>query len=93
MEVENMDNLMRGDSDTVNIRCCPFCRKPIINTGRYKDIVNATFKNEINVIKTKVHGTKAEIAAAVNKLKADLGSYRTKYTNMLHGRYLRARHF
>lgn len=81
-----MDNLMMGDSKTVKIRCCPFCRKPIINTGRYKDLVNATFKNEINPIKERVYGTEEIIAATLHKLKADLGSYRAKYVAVLHGK-------
>ncbi|KOB72090.1 NFX1-type zinc finger-containing protein 1, partial [Operophtera brumata] len=73
-----------GDSETVKIRCCPFCRQPIINTGRYKDLVNATFKNEINPIKERVYGTEKNIVATLQKLRADLGSYRAKYTPVLH---------
>jgi hypothetical protein len=59
---------MQGDTETVNIRSCPFCRKPIINTGRYKDLVNRTYKMEINPIKEKVYGTDEQIKIKRNEL-------------------------
>ncbi|XP_072949023.1 NFX1-type zinc finger-containing protein 1-like [Epargyreus clarus] len=70
LELENMNNLMFGDKDTVSIRACPYCRKPIINTHRYKDFVNDMFKKEINPIKERVYGTQAQIKAKKAELKA-----------------------
>lgn len=64
-----MDNLMLGDQEDIKIRTCPFCRKPIINTNRYKDVVNNMFKNEINPIKERVYGTKKQIAEKMSELR------------------------
>ncbi|KAL4707808.1 hypothetical protein ACJJTC_001754, partial [Scirpophaga incertulas] len=61
LAVEDADNLMLGDTEIVSIRSCPFCRKPIINTNRYKDLVNRMYINEINPIKERVYGTRKEI--------------------------------
>ncbi|XP_052747701.1 uncharacterized protein LOC116413112 isoform X2 [Galleria mellonella] len=51
-----MDNLMMGNSKSIAIRTCPFCRKPIINTQRYKDIVSHLFVTDINPIKERAFG-------------------------------------
>ncbi|CAH2096329.1 unnamed protein product [Euphydryas editha] len=56
MEFENMEHLMNSESESVSLRACPFCRKPIINTPRYKDLVNHRFKTDINPIKERVYG-------------------------------------
>ncbi|XP_048478338.1 NFX1-type zinc finger-containing protein 1 isoform X3 [Plutella xylostella] len=61
LEVEDFDNLMKGDESSITIRSCPFCRKAIINTHRYKDLVNAAYKNDINPVKEKIYGTKEQI--------------------------------
>lgn len=61
LDVDNMDSLMMADSESVTIRSCPFCRQPIINTYRYKDLINDMFRKEINPIKRKIYGSKKEI--------------------------------
>lgn len=91
-----MDTLMLGDQENIKIRTCPFCRKPIINTNRYKDIVNKRFKDDINPIKLRVYGTHnkifekiSELRGKINKCwenyKADILSYdnlNTAYNNL-----------
>ncbi|XP_052747658.1 NFX1-type zinc finger-containing protein 1-like, partial [Galleria mellonella] len=61
LEVDDMDNLMMGDSESIAIRTCPFCRKPIINTQRYKDLISHLFVTDINPIKKRVFGDYADI--------------------------------
>lgn len=87
MEVDAMDSLMLGDRDAIEIRKCPFCRKPIINTGRYKDFVNKIFKEDINPIKTRIFGTKAQIAQKKAELLNKIKEFRDKYVNVLMGMY------
>ncbi|XP_049873324.1 NFX1-type zinc finger-containing protein 1-like isoform X3 [Pectinophora gossypiella] len=72
LDLENMDNLMTGDRETVSIRTCPFCRTPIINTYRYKDLINDKFKTEINPIKEKIYGNEAKIKQKTTKLIAEV---------------------
>ncbi|XP_060803319.1 NFX1-type zinc finger-containing protein 1 [Amyelois transitella] len=61
LEVDDMDNLMMGDLETVSIRACPFCRKSIINTHRYKDLINTQIQTDINHIKRKIFGDEKKI--------------------------------
>ncbi|GBP30884.1 NFX1-type zinc finger-containing protein 1 [Eumeta japonica] len=62
MGVEEADMMMQSKPDgEVHVRSCPTCRKPIVNTARYKDIVNDLFKNEINPIKTQLYGDVKQI--------------------------------
>lgn len=80
MELENMDNLMMGNQEDIKIRQCPFCRKPIINTKRYKDLVNNMFRNDINPIKRRIYGLNRDIDTKLRQLKTkvtslDLGTY------------------
>lgn len=91
MEVESMDSLMMSERDGVKIPCCPYidpvvCRKPIINTGRYKDLITSIFSKEINPIKEKVFGTAYNIKYTNHKLRADIGSYAAKYRTVLEGK-------
>ncbi|XP_014358196.2 NFX1-type zinc finger-containing protein 1 [Papilio machaon] len=78
MEVQEMDSLMTADRETIAIRTCPFCRKPIINTNRYKDLVNRTFALEINPVKERVYGTTEQIKIKQNELKAALREFTAK---------------
>ncbi|KAG6452108.1 NFX1-type zinc finger-containing protein 1 [Manduca sexta] len=59
--VDDADGLMNSHPEEVHIRTCPMCRKPIINTNRYKDIVNDSLKNEIGPIKQKIYGHPKDI--------------------------------
>ncbi|KAH9628814.1 hypothetical protein HF086_004974 [Spodoptera exigua] len=68
LEIDDMDSLMLGDQENIKIRTCPFCRKPIINTKRYKDIVNKRFKEDINPIKLRVYGRNEIISAKITEL-------------------------
>ncbi|XP_053609181.1 NFX1-type zinc finger-containing protein 1-like [Plodia interpunctella] len=56
LEVDDMDCLMTGDTATISVRACPFCRKSIISTRRYKDLINHQFNTDINLIKRKIFG-------------------------------------
>ncbi|CAH0398415.1 unnamed protein product [Chilo suppressalis] len=85
MEVEDADNLMKSDKETVAIRSCPFCRKPIINTYRYKDLINEMYKMEINPIKERVYGTKAQVIEKSNKLKEALTDFLETHKITLEG--------
>ncbi|CAH0585816.1 unnamed protein product [Chrysodeixis includens] len=81
--VEEMDGWIHHGQDTVKIKTCPKCRKPIINTYRYKDLVNAKFENEINPIKIKVFGTNEAIKSKKNELKNQMDAFFQKYKNVL----------
>ncbi|XP_075977884.1 NFX1-type zinc finger-containing protein 1-like [Anticarsia gemmatalis] len=78
LELENMDNLMMGDQENIKIRQCPFCRKPIINTNRYKDLVNNMFRNEINPIKERVYGKNEQIKGKLAEVQKKYSSIYTK---------------
>ncbi|XP_013143932.1 PREDICTED: NFX1-type zinc finger-containing protein 1-like [Papilio polytes] len=78
MEVQEMDGLMMADKETIAIRTCPFCRKPIINTNRYKDLVNRTFALEINPVKERVYGTTAQIQNKQIELQKALNEFSAK---------------
>ncbi|CAG9786642.1 unnamed protein product [Diatraea saccharalis] len=83
LEVEDADNLMQSDKETIRIRCCPFCRKPIINTYRYKDFVNEMYKTEINPIKERVYGTKAQIIEKRDKLRDTFTGFEETHLQVL----------
>ena len=72
MEFETLESLMNSKSEVISLPACPICRKPIINTHRYKDIVNHQIETEINPIKERVYGTKQEIHETTLKLKEKL---------------------
>lgn len=74
-----MDTLMMGDQENIKIRTCPFCRKPIINTNRYKDTVNRMFKKDINPIKLKVYGTNKQIQKKLEELEIKVREHSEKY--------------
>ncbi|XP_047991691.1 NFX1-type zinc finger-containing protein 1-like isoform X2 [Leguminivora glycinivorella] len=59
-DVDTLDTLMNSKDETVQLKACPWCRQPIVNTYRYKDLINKLLKNDINPIKAKVYGTDAE---------------------------------
>ena len=82
-----MDTLMMGDQENIKIRACPFCRKAIINTNRYKDIVNRMFKEDINPIKLKVYGTNKQIQLKQKELKTKVGEFSEKYRQQMEGLY------
>ncbi|XP_022837763.1 NFX1-type zinc finger-containing protein 1-like [Spodoptera litura] len=79
LEVDDMDSLMLGDQENITIRTCPFCRKPIINTNRYKDIVNKRFKDDINPIKIRVYGTNDKISTKITELRRKMTTCFAKY--------------
>ncbi|CAH0691773.1 unnamed protein product [Spodoptera exigua] len=76
LEIDDMDSLMLGDQENIKIRTCPFCRKPIINTKRYKDIVNKRFKEDINPIKLRVYGRNEIISAKITELHGKMEKYK-----------------
>ncbi|XP_028173495.1 NFX1-type zinc finger-containing protein 1-like isoform X1 [Ostrinia furnacalis] len=82
MAVEDADNLMQGDKETITIRACPFCRKPIINTYRYKDLVNEMYRTEINPIKERVYGTQENVKNKQRELIGALSAF--KITHVKH---------
>lgn len=47
---------MNSETETIQIPQCPVCRKPIVNTYRYKDMINKMLRTDINSIKEKVYG-------------------------------------
>ncbi|CAG4965233.1 unnamed protein product [Parnassius apollo] len=79
MELENMDTLMTGDKETIGVRQCPFCRKPIINTNRYKDLVYKMMVTEINPVKERVYGNKRKIKMRQNELCLKLEEFSAKH--------------
>ncbi|CAH0715659.1 unnamed protein product, partial [Brenthis ino] len=76
MEFETLETLMNSESESISLRACPTCRKPIINTHRYKDKVNEQFKTDINPIKERVFGTEKQIAATKLQLTEKILSLR-----------------
>ncbi|XP_013164299.1 PREDICTED: NFX1-type zinc finger-containing protein 1-like [Papilio xuthus] len=78
MEVQELHSLMTADRDTIAIRTCPFCRTPIINTNRYKDLVNRTFALEINPVKERVYGTTEQIKIKQNELENAVKEFKAK---------------
>ncbi|XP_023934805.1 NFX1-type zinc finger-containing protein 1 [Bicyclus anynana] len=82
MEFENMENLMKGDSELIAIRSCPYCRKPIINTPRYKDIVNHMLKTEINPIKERVYGNLERIIERRRELQEVVAKFHTTHNRI-----------
>nr|XP_021188213.2 NFX1-type zinc finger-containing protein 1 isoform X1 [Helicoverpa armigera] len=85
LELDNMDTLMLGDQENIKIRTCPFCRKAIINTARYKDVVNKMFKNDINPIKVRVYGTNRQIGEKIKQLRGNVAVFSEKYDVILKG--------
>ncbi|XP_059049950.1 NFX1-type zinc finger-containing protein 1-like [Achroia grisella] len=83
IEVEDMDNLMMGDSDTIDIRTCPFCRKPIINTQRYKDLIRHMIVTDINPIKNQVFGSTKDIDKKRTEILGLIDQLRLKYQSLL----------
>ncbi|KAJ8731482.1 hypothetical protein PYW07_004646 [Mythimna separata] len=79
MEVDSMDSLMMGDQENIQIRKCPYCRKAIINTNRYKDTVNKMFKNDINPIKLRVYGTNEAIRMKLKELQRNVDRFAAEY--------------
>ncbi|CAF4881675.1 unnamed protein product [Pieris macdunnoughi] len=72
VEVEEMDTWMFSKMDTIGIKSCPKCRKPILKSYRYKDIINNIFKFDINPVKEKVYGSKRDITAKMEELNNKL---------------------
>ncbi|XP_073956425.1 uncharacterized protein [Choristoneura fumiferana] len=77
VDVRNLDSHMKSEEEEVQIKKCLVCRTPIINTYRYKNVVNKLLKNDINPIKEKVYGTikqrrkkKVEMLETAKKLVA-----------------------
>lgn len=87
MEVENMDNLMMADQETIAIKTCPFCRKPIINTTRYKELINKTFAMEINPVKERVYGTTDKIKIRAQDLKDKLKGLQETHSQTFSGNF------
>ncbi|KAJ0176718.1 hypothetical protein K1T71_007897 [Dendrolimus kikuchii] len=83
IELEDMDTLMLGDADSIKIRTCPICRKPIINTNRYKNNVNKTFKEDINPIKIRVYGDSVTIKKKKIEVLEKIGGYSKTYRSMI----------
>ncbi|KAJ8721998.1 hypothetical protein PYW08_004400 [Mythimna loreyi] len=83
MEVDSMDSLMTGDQENIQIRKCPYCRKAIINTNRYKDTVNKMFKNDINPIKLRVYGTDKAIQMKLVELRRNVARFAAVYAMYL----------
>ncbi|XP_041979115.1 NFX1-type zinc finger-containing protein 1-like [Aricia agestis] len=69
---EDMENLMNGDQETIGVRKCPFCRRAIINTQRYKNTISEMFKKNINPVKRKIYGNFEKIIQTRNELLKDL---------------------
>ncbi|XP_061715975.1 NFX1-type zinc finger-containing protein 1-like [Cydia pomonella] len=67
-DVDTLDTLMKCENETIRIKTCPWCREPIINTYRYKDMVNQLLKNDINPIKEKVYGTERQRSKMLQEL-------------------------
>ncbi|XP_063384092.1 NFX1-type zinc finger-containing protein 1-like isoform X2 [Cydia fagiglandana] len=67
-DVDTLDTLMKCENETIRIKTCPWCREPIINTYRYKDMVNELLKNDINPIKEKVYGTERQRSKMLKEL-------------------------
>ncbi|CAB3261339.1 unnamed protein product [Arctia plantaginis] len=82
LELENMDNLMMGNQEDIKIRQCPFCRKPIINTKRYKDLVNNMFRNDINPIKRRIYGKNTEINTKLTQLLTKVSSLNLEHAGL-----------
>ncbi|XP_045518315.1 NFX1-type zinc finger-containing protein 1-like [Pieris brassicae] len=72
IEVEEMDTWMSSKMDTIGIKTCPKCRKPIFKSYRYKDIINNIFKFDINPVKEKVYGSKRDITVKMEELNNKL---------------------
>ncbi|KAM3965335.1 NFX1-type zinc finger-containing protein 1-like [Aphomia sociella] len=83
LEVEDMDNLMMGDSETISIRTCPFCRIPIINTQRYKNRIMHMFTTDINPIKQRVFGNKRDINNKKKDIMVEYLKVKDKYKQLL----------
>ncbi|XP_047991491.1 NFX1-type zinc finger-containing protein 1-like [Leguminivora glycinivorella] len=78
-DVDTLDTLMNSENESIQIKACPLCREPIINTYRYKDLVNKMLKNDINPIKEKVYGTeqlRSKKRVELYKKVKDLGETR-----------------
>lgn len=83
--IEETDGWIYHGPETLEIRTCQKCRTPIINTYRYKDLVNDKFKNEINPIKIKVFGTEDIIQRKREELKHKMTHFILKYIDVLKG--------
>lgn len=84
-EVEFLDSLIATNNDEVKIPACPLCRKPIINTYRYKDRINAMFKEDINPIKQRVYGTNEQIQEEKQALVLKLDTFQNAHAMALAG--------
>ncbi|XP_069359382.1 NFX1-type zinc finger-containing protein 1-like [Maniola hyperantus] len=82
MEFENMENLMKGKSDLIAIHSCPYCRAPIINTPRYKDIVNRLLKEAINPVKERVYGDAEKIIARRAELHETVANFHNIHSSI-----------
>lgn len=78
---------MLGDQENIKIRTCPFCRKPIINTNRYKETVNNMFRNDINPIKIRVYGTKEQIYMKLKELRSQVYTFSEENGIYIEGLY------
>lgn len=74
MEFETIENVMNSKNEAIALPACPICRKPIINTNRFKDKVNHQMKTEINPIKRRVYGTNTQIKQAKLNLVGKLST-------------------
>ncbi|XP_050350709.1 NFX1-type zinc finger-containing protein 1-like [Nymphalis io] len=83
MEFEDMEHLMNSESESISLRACPFCRKPIINTPRYKDLVNYRFKTDINPIKERVYGNLQNNLETKNMLLEKMSKFQVTHKNIL----------
>ncbi|XP_064072681.1 NFX1-type zinc finger-containing protein 1-like [Vanessa tameamea] len=83
MEFEDMEHLMNSETESISIRACPFCRKPIINTPRYKDLVNNRMKTDINPIKERVYGNVKKNLDTQNRLLEKILKFQDAHQNIL----------
>lgn len=58
---------------------CPYCRKPVINTNRYKRLVNDMIKTKINPIKRKIYGNTEAIKIRFKELETKISNIYKKY--------------
>ncbi|XP_022127667.2 NFX1-type zinc finger-containing protein 1 [Pieris rapae] len=79
IEVEEMDTWMSSKMNAIGIKSCPKCRKPILKSYRYKDIINNIFKFDINPVKEKVYGSKQDIIVKMEELNHKLQHINVEY--------------
>ncbi|XP_046965728.1 NFX1-type zinc finger-containing protein 1-like [Vanessa cardui] len=83
MEFEYMEHLMNLESEPITLHACSLCRKPIINTPRYKDLVNKRMKTDINPIKERVYGNVQKNLDTKNRLLQEILKFQTAHKNLL----------